>query len=110
MKSEVKELNRFYDMDGNEISIDEWSSLLEFSDRHIGDETKDGYRISTVLLGLDHDYFGRGDPIIFETMIFEEDTVNDVYMERYCTKEEAELGHKYAVENLSKILKEGDIR
>lgn len=52
-------------------------------------------RISTVFLGLDHS-FGMGDtPILFETMIF---GLKDEYCERYSTWDEAEAGHRVAVE------------
>src|SRR5215469_5778666 len=47
----------------------EWGEWLETADRRV-DETFIGkYRVSTVFLGLDH-RFGKGKPILFETMIF----------------------------------------
>jgi hypothetical protein len=48
--------------------------------------------VSTVFLGLDHNFGGRGRPLLFETM------TNDRMVERYATWEEAEAGHKRAVE------------
>lgn len=59
-------------------------------------------RISTVFLGLDHNY-GEGPPILFETMIF--GGAHDQYQERYCTWEEAEEGHKVAVKLVEDTIK-----
>ena len=58
--------------------------------------TKVGERfVSTVFLGLDHNYDDEGPPILFETMIFEGDDGGDMW--RYATWEEAEKGHAEAV-------------
>jgi len=50
--------------------------------------------ISTVFLGLDHS-FGKGPPLLFETMIF--GGKFDSYQERYSTWEQAEAGHLRAI-------------
>lgn len=63
--------------------------------RHVADVTIDGVRISTVFLGIDHD-FGGGRPLWFETMIF--GGPHDQYQNRYTTWAEAESGHAAAVE------------
>lgn len=53
--------------------------------------------VSTVFLGMNHNYFGD-EPLLFETMIFADD-LEDIagYTERYATWEEAEAGHARAV-------------
>ena len=51
--------------------------------------------ISTVFLGLDHNPTGRGQPVLFETMIF--GGWHDEFQVRYRTYDEAEAGHKRAV-------------
>lgn len=56
-------------------------------------------RISTIFLGLDHGW-GDGPPLVFETMIFE--GPEDGFQERYYTWDEAEAGHKKAVELVKK--------
>jgi hypothetical protein len=56
---------------------------------------ENGTEVSTVFLGLDHAW-GDGPPLLFETMIF--GGTEDEYCERYSTWEEAEAGHKKAVE------------
>jgi len=61
----------------------------------------DGRWVSTVFLGLDHQY-GDGPPLLFETMIFavpeKDESIykNDEYCERYSTWEAAEQGHEKA--------------
>lgn len=77
-------------------NIIDWANYYGSSNRHV-DNTylEDGTHISTVFLGLDHS-FGDGPPILFETMIF--GGPEDEYQERYSTWEEAEEGHKKAVE------------
>jgi len=60
-------------------------------------------RVSTVFLGLDHQYFA-GPPILFETMIFH-GPLNE-YQERYETWDEASKGHDIAVEKVRKALDE----
>ncbi len=50
--------------------------------------------VSTVFLGIDHSFNG-GAPVLFETMIFGGE--HDQYQERYCTLEEAMIGHERAV-------------
>lgn len=57
-------------------------------------------RISTVFLGLDHQY-GEGKPLVFETMIFGGEL--DEEMDRYSTWEEAEAGHKAMIEKVKLV-------
>jgi hypothetical protein len=52
-------------------------------------------RVSTVFLGLDHNYYREGPPILWETMVF--GGPHDGYQMRYSSKEEALLGHDLAV-------------
>ena len=52
--------------------------------------------VSTVFLGLDHNFSDEGPPLLFETMILD-DRCDDQYQERYSTYEEAEHGHEVAV-------------
>lgn len=61
------------------------------------------YFVSTVWLGMDHNWSGEGKPIIFETMVFAYDEDGEVnfsgeYQERYATEKEALAGHAKAVE------------
>ena len=61
----------FYNHDGEPISMDEWCRLLDIREyvTVAYDEVGAGIKVSTVWLGLNHNYFG-GPPLIFETMVF----------------------------------------
>lgn len=60
-----------------------------------------GSWVSTVFLGLDHNFWGEGPPILFETMVFADDGCSDdLGQERYATWDEAVAGHERAVEKL----------
>jgi hypothetical protein len=79
-----------------EPDIYKWGAWMEDFEEHcrvawaeIGE-----VKVSTVFLGLDHNYFGSP-PILFETMIFNGE--HDQYQERYYTLEEAMQGHEHAV-------------
>lgn len=56
-----------------------------------------GLRVSTIFLGLNHNFYGDGPPILFETMVFPPKCHRDQYCDRYSTWEEAEAGHLEAV-------------
>jgi len=53
--------------------------------------------VSTVFLGLDHNYAMTGPPLLYETMIFYGDSENDELIERYSTWTQAALGHRQTV-------------
>jgi hypothetical protein len=73
-----------------------WAEWFVDHKKRIVAKTEIGDRcgVSTIFLGLDHS-FGRGDPILFETMIFGGPL--DGYQWRYSTWEQAERGHAEAV-------------
>jgi hypothetical protein len=80
----------------------EWGRWYENHDaRRIDDTQVDELRVSTVFLGLDHNWFGHGPPILFETMVFGADANAtpgaDLFCRRYATKAEAEAGHALIV-------------
>ena len=68
------------------------------------------YTVSTVDLGLDHS-FGMGEPLYYETMIFDENCnlgncEFDWFQKRYSTEREARIGHKAVV----RLLKSGELK
>ena len=73
-----------------------WGKWLQEAkeERIVAKDERDGVRVSTVFLGLDHN-FGEGPPLLFETMIFGGE--HDQWQDRYTTWEQAEAGHKAAV-------------
>lgn len=92
----------FYDKSAKRISREEWSMF--FDNRkyaQIGHYEDDRIRISTVWLGLNHNYFG-GAPLIFETMTFVKDRsdISDQFDQlqwRWRTEDEAKEGHETLV-------------
>lgn len=84
-------------------SVEEWArefnrseETFEDGGRRVGLDDLGNVRVSTVFLGLNHQWNPNGPPLIFETMIF--GGPHDDYMERYTTIEEARAGHAKAVE------------
>ena len=77
--------------------IIEWAQKFESQDRKVAKDKVGEAEISTVFLGLDHQY-GEGKPLIFETMVFGGEL--DQEMDRYSTWEEAEEGHKAMMEKV----------
>jgi len=76
-----------------------WGRWMEQRDarRVARTELENGVVISTVFLGLDHN-FGEGPPLLFETMVFlSNSNGGEDYMERYETYAQAEAGHEKAV-------------
>lgn len=74
--------------------VSEWSEFYEdVKNRRVDQTEKDGVRVSTVFLGLDHSFMGDI-PLIFETMIFGGE--HDDYQDRCSTWKQAEAMHKKA--------------
>ena len=91
----------FYNKDGNIIELEDWKNMFEDNRRIRLTYLPNGYRISTVWLGLDYN-FGIGSPFIFETMVFKDDSWMDLDCKRYSTEEEAIKGHKMLVKKWRK--------
>lgn len=53
-----------------------------------------GVSVSTVFTFINHNFFGSGPPLVFETMVFGGNDMIDRRCERYSTWEEAEQGHQ----------------
>jgi len=68
------------------------------------------YQVSTVDLGLNHQFDETLPPLYYETMIFEikngKVDYEDLYCDRYTTEEEARIGHEKAIEYVKEHLKE----
>lgn len=110
----------YYILKGREIvkepDLLTWGKWFETADRFIKQEDIYCFRfhwkpivkvfVSTIFLGLDHSW-GPGDPILFETMIF--NGKHDQEQRRYHTYEEAEQGHEDMVDSYceSWIIRDG---
>jgi hypothetical protein len=92
----------YYDRDGAPLdTVWEWAALVEDREYVIvqQDTLERGENIvevSTIWLGLNHNWSGIGPPIIFETMVFTDEEITDQH--RYSTEEEARLGHAGVLE------------
>jgi hypothetical protein len=96
-------MSDYWILDGDDVrraGLMEWAAYFEKADRHIGRDEIGLMKVSTVFLGLNHNY-GDGPPLLFETMVFggpiDEET------ERYSTKAEALAGHQKLVERCRHI-------
>lgn len=66
----------YHDKQGKELTLEQWSKLFEDKEysmvktsRH--KERGKEFMLSTVWLGINHNWSDKGDPLIFETMAFE---------------------------------------
>ena len=82
--------------------VGEWGAWYSTADWRVGLTEVGILRVSTVFLGIDHNFCDDGDPLLFETMIFCDEDPNgrrfsENYCERYSSWEAAERGHEAAV-------------
>lgn len=70
-----------------------WGQWFETANRHVAETNIGDARISTVFLGIDHQY-GDGPPLLFETIIFGGGHNN--YQDRCSTYRHAEAMHERA--------------
>jgi hypothetical protein len=86
----------YYGRDGQPITREAWIASFEDEDaKRIADDKVGDAWVSTVWLGLDHNFLGNGPPIIFETMVF--GGKYDQEQERYSTEAAALAGHAWIV-------------
>jgi hypothetical protein len=90
-----------YNRQGQPISMEDWAKSLEKERRVAQELLPDGKWVSTVWLGLDHNFLHDGPPLIFETMVFPQGDMAEIDMDRYSTEAEALAGHKAMVEKWS---------
>lgn len=67
----------------------------KFENRRLCLTKRGKVEVSTIFLGLDHDFSFQGPPVLWETMVFGGE--HDGEMNRYCTREEALKGHENMV-------------
>lgn len=109
-----------FDRDGNPINSMQWAMLHADRDYcQIAETEVEGFRVSTVWLGINHNFWGFGPPIIFETMIFQLTPVQSEsdmlkgfrycpsldFQDRYVSEEGAKHGHVEAIAWLKDLLR-----
>ena len=92
-------MSDFYILKGKKVipvkDVLEWAKFYEdFDNRKVANNEKNGVRVSTVFLGLNHSFLENRLPLIFETMIFGGE--HDQYQDRCSTWKQAEAMHKKA--------------
>ena len=80
-----------------EVDVLTWGEWFSTADRTLQRTDIRGGIVSTVFLGLDHNWSLRGAPVLWETMVFA-DGVDDVASERYRSYEDAAAGHAAMVD------------
>jgi hypothetical protein len=94
-----------YDRNGKPLELMEWAKLMENTEYKIvaQNQLANGKFVSTVWLGLDHDFTMKGPPLIFETMVFpERGDFHELDVRRYSTETEAKQGHVRMVKKWAK--------
>jgi hypothetical protein len=86
-----------YDRDGRPLhDVFEWTRLHDdLAYVHVRATAIGEIEVSTVWLGIDHNWTGHGPPIIFESMVFGGPLDGCAW--RYATLAEAEAGHDEVV-------------
>lgn len=74
-----------------------WASWFEHANRCLGGSDIGGQNVSTVFLGLDHNFARKGPPILWETMIFGRWWGRGEYQERHASWDAAVAGHERAM-------------
>lgn len=90
-------MSLYYDPDGKPVSMEKWVTLFEHRQQVAKTTLPGGIRVSTVYLGVNHNWDPEGPPLIYETMVFGPDRFRDIDMARYTTREQAEAGHRTMV-------------
>lgn len=93
-------LHYILDSEGEPMVVDlmTWADWFEHNHQArvvFQDQMSRGVVVSTVFLGLDHNFFGDGPPILWETMIF--NGPFDGYQRRYRSRLDALVGHQVAI-------------
>ena len=101
----------YYDRSGKPISPERFAVLHRYKSNYIrvAEDTIGNLWISTVWLGINHEFRENLPPLIFETRIFKaEGKDRYVYQMRYSDEQEAFAGHLIAVQYAKELLKRDD--
>lgn len=84
-----------------EPDLVKWARWFESANRVVLQEKIGDFWVSTVFLGIDHNFNPAGQPLLFETMVFGDD---ELEQRRYATWDEAVSGHNEIVERYENYL------
>lgn len=88
-----------------ECEMEEWARFFESEERRVALDEIHGITVSTVFLGLDHQFSENGPPLLFETMTF---GYRDEICERCTTWAQAEEQHQRICDQLRAEIDEGE--
>lgn len=83
-------------------SLGAWAQWFEKANRTLARYDAKNAFVSTVFLGIDHRFYGEGDPIVFETMVFGSNLNQRQW--RYDSYERAMKGHRQVRKMLKKAV------
>ena len=82
-----------------------WGEWFETADRVVAKTEVGSSVVSTIFLGLDHSFFDKGPPLLFETMVFTDGIGGEMW--RCSTWLEVERQHAEVVEEVRSKLYAG---
>lgn len=87
--------NYILDENGEPKAVDilTWGKDFEMADRRVAVDMIGDLKVSTVFLGLDHNFSDEGPPVLWETMVFGLPGDEEIML-RYTSKTDALEGHK----------------
>lgn len=95
------------------IDMRAWAKWFEGHNRHVGDDVVDGLRVSTVFLGIDHNFTGNGPPVLWETMLFAVGAplghAWQDFQRRYTSRTSALAGHRLVAGGIAKKMSSHDL-
>lgn len=102
-------MNYILDAEKHTIALDfrkageaqRWVEFMQSDERIVAKTRIGDVLVSTVFLGVDHSW-GKGLPILFETMVFGGSCDEDTW--RYSSWDDAEAGHNATVRKVEKVL------
>lgn len=85
-----------------EPNVVKWGRFFEqIKQRRVGRTRIGEFLVSTVFLGMDHDWSCKGPPVLWETMVFKGNSSSDLAMERCSgSREQAEDMHARMVKRV----------
>jgi hypothetical protein len=86
-----------------------WFGHASLKERQVGFDTVGPAEVSTVFVGINYNFFGKGPPLLFETMVFgidPEDCGNMI--RRYHTWDEAQKGHAVILAVVRELVAKAD--
>jgi hypothetical protein len=81
--------NRFFDRQGKEIDVREWSEIFELADRQVALDEIENTTVDTVWMGLTRYFDDAGRPLVYETLVW--GIVDEMHI--WATEAEALEGH-----------------